>query len=88
MGQWRGKMLNTEPRRPLPRIVAGIAGLAMISMGIAPLVRRGDMFYTNWFGGLDFAPFAVIFGLFTIGCALFKPQWLAAARRSPRRNHK
>ena len=82
-------MLNTEPGRPLHRIVAGLAGLAMISMGIAPLVRRGDMFYTNWFGGLVFAPLGALFGLFTIGCALLKPQWLAAARRSAaRRNHK
>jgi hypothetical protein len=34
----------------------------------------------NWFGGLVFAPFALIFGVFTIGCALFKPSWLAAKR--------
>ena len=73
------EMLNTEPRRPLARIVAALAGLAMVCLGAAPLIiRRGDMFYTNWFGGLIFAPLAIIFGVFTIGCALFKPNWLAA----------
>jgi len=77
-------MLNTEPNRPLLRTVAGLAGLAMISLGVAPVLKRGDIFYSNWFGGLVFAPLAIIFGLFTIGCALFKPSWLAtreAARR-------
>ena len=47
-------MLNTEPRRPLVRIVAALAGLAMVGFGVGTLVRRGDMFYTNWFGGLVF----------------------------------
>jgi hypothetical protein len=78
-------MLNTEPQRPLARIVAALAGLAMTCLGVAPLVRRGDMFYTNWFGGLVFVPFAIIFGVFTIGCALFKPHWLAATRKTLRR---
>lgn len=77
-------MLNTEPNRPFTRIVAGLAGLAMISLGVAPVLKRGDIFYSNWFGGLVLSPLAIIFGLFTIGCALFKPSWLAtleAARR-------
>jgi hypothetical protein len=60
-------MLSTDPQRPLPRIVAGLAGLAMISLGVAPILKRGDIFYTNWFGELVFSPLAIIFGLFTIG---------------------
>ena len=78
-------MQNTEPRRPLARIVAALAILAMVCLGAAPLVRRGDTFNTNWFGGLVFAPFAIIFGVFTIGCALFKPDWLATTRETLRR---
>lgn len=73
-------MLNTQPQRPLPRIVAALAGLAMICLGLTPLLRRGDVFYTNWFGGLVFAPLAIV-GVFTIGCALFRPKWLAAPRQ-------
>lgn len=78
-------MLNTEPQRPLFRIVAGLAGLGMISLGVAPFLKRGDIFYTNWFGGLVFSPLAIIFGLLTIGCALFKPTWLSATRDTVRR---
>ena len=78
-------MLNTEARRPLTRIVAALAGLAMISLGVAPIIQRGDMFYTNWFGGLVFSPLAIIFGLFTIGCAVFKPSWLSAIPAGIRR---
>jgi hypothetical protein len=76
-------MLNTGPQRPLYRFVAGLAGLAMISLGVAPILRRGDMFYTNWFGGLVFSPLAIVFGLCTIGCAVFKPSWLSATLQSP-----
>ena len=79
------EMLNTEPQRPLARIVAGLAGLAMLSFGIGALVRRDDMFSTNWFYGLVFAPLAILFGVFIIACALFKPSWLAATRGTIRR---
>ena len=78
-------MLSTEPERPLYRIVAGLAGLAMISLGVAPILKRGDIFYTNWFAELVFSPLAIIFGLFTIGCAVFKPSWLSARREVVRR---
>ena len=78
-------MLNTEPQRPLTRIVAGLAGLAMICLRVAPILRRGDIFYTNWFGRLVFAPLAIILGIFTIGCAVFKPSWLSATREMVRR---
>jgi hypothetical protein len=78
-------MLSTEPQRPLARIVAGLAGLAMILLGVAPILKRGDIFYTNWFGELVFSPLAIIFGLFTIGCAVFKPSWLSARREAVRR---
>jgi hypothetical protein len=78
-------MLNTEPRRPLTRVVAGLAGLAMVGFGIGALVRRADIFYTNWFGGLVFAPLAILLGVFTIGCAVFKPSWLSATRDTTHR---
>ena len=71
-------MLKTEPQRLLTRVVAGFLGLAAIGLGMSSMLRRGEMFYTNWWGGLVFAPFAVTFGLFIIGCAIFKPSWLAA----------
>jgi len=78
-------MLKHRATAPLTRIVAGLAGLAMISLGVAPILNRGDIFYANWFGGLVFSPLAIIFGLFTIGCAVFKPSWLSATREAVRR---
>jgi hypothetical protein len=69
-----------ETRGFLNRFVATLAGLVMISLGAIPFLRNGDLFYLNWFGGLVFAPLAVLFGLFTIFCAIFKPNWLAARR--------
>ena len=78
-------MFNTGTTATLTRIVAILAGLAMVGFGIGALVRRGDMFYTNWFGGLVFAPLAILFGVFTIGCAVFKPSWLAATRGTTHR---
>jgi hypothetical protein len=81
-------MLNTQPQRPLTRIVAGLGGLAAIGFGMSSMLRRGDMFYTNWWGGLVFAPMALIFGLFIIGCALFKPNWLSASRDANLRKHR
>jgi hypothetical protein len=78
-------MLSTEPQRPLYRIVAGLAGLGMISLGVAPILKRGDIFYTNGFGGLVFSPLAIIIGFFTVGCAVFKPSWLSATREARRK---
>jgi hypothetical protein len=78
-------MLRTDPQRLLPRIVAVLAGLGMISLGVSPMLKRGDIFYTNWFGGLVFSPLAIIFGLVIVGCALFKPSWLSATREAVRR---
>ena len=78
-------MLKVEPQGFLYRLVAGVAGLAMISMGVAPFVAKGDLVYTNWFGELVFAPIVVLFGMFTIACAIFKPDCLAAKRAESQR---
>jgi len=63
-----------DPKRPLVRIVAGLAGLAVIGWGIPGL--RGDLHYSNWFGEPVFAPLALIFGLVTIWGSLFNPKIL------------
>lgn len=49
-------MLNTEPHGFLHRTVAVVAGFAIVGFGVAPLLRAGDLFGTNWFGELVFAP--------------------------------
>ena len=73
-------MLNTDPHGFLYRTVAAIAGLAIIGFGVAPLLHGGNLFGTNWFGELVFAPLAIVLGLIVIAFALFKPEWLSAKR--------
>jgi hypothetical protein len=75
-------LLDTDPKRPLVRVVAGLAGLAVSSWGLGAIMWRGDLHYKNWFGELVFAPFAILFGLVIVLAALFKPELLG---RSPKR---
>jgi hypothetical protein len=81
------EVLNVDPNGFLYRFVAGLAGLAMISIGVVPLLK-GESYYTNWFGEPVLALLAVLFGVFTISFAIFKPDWLAGKaveRKQPRR---
>ena len=80
-------MLNTDPHGFLYRIVAVAAGLAIAGFGAAPLLQRGDLFSTNWFGELVFAPMAIVLGLMVIVFALFKPEWLMAKRVERKHGH-
>jgi len=73
-------MLNPDPNSVLSRSVAVMAGLAIIGFGLAPLLHGGDLFGTNWFGELVFAPLAIALGLIVVAFALFKPEWLVAKR--------
>ena len=80
-------MLNTDPHGFLYRVVAVVAGLAIIGFGAGPLLRGGDFFGTNWFGELVFGPLAILLGLMVVGFALFKPEWLVAKRIERKRRH-
>jgi hypothetical protein len=65
-------MLNFDPRKPFYRALFVLIGIAVIASGLKPL-WRGDSSYENWWGGLAFAPFAIIFGIVLIVGAIFKP---------------
>lgn len=80
-------MLNTDPQGSLYRVVAVVAGLAIIGFGVGPLIRSGDLFGTNWFGELVFGPLAILLGLIVVGFAVFKPEWLVAKRIDRKRRH-
>lgn len=80
-------MFNTDPHGFLYRVVAVVAGLAIIGFGVGPLLRSSDLFGTNWFGELVFGPLAILLGLIVVGFALFKPEWLVAKRIERRRRH-
>ena len=75
-------MFNVDARGPLFRGVAALAGLCMIGLGLHPILSSGSLNYHNWFGGLVFAPFAIVFGLIILLASLFKPQFLRATRKN------
>src|SRR4051812_33961757 len=80
IGTERRAMLNTEPRGFLYRVIAVVAGFTIVGFGLAPILKRGDLFSTNWFGELVFAPLAIVLGLVVVAFALFKPDWLSVER--------
>jgi hypothetical protein len=80
-------VLNVDPHGVLYRLVAVLAGLVLICLGLSALLR-GESSYANWFGGLVFAPLAVLFGVFILSCAIFKPDWLATKAVERRRRRR
>lgn len=44
-------------------------GLLILSIGVSTL-GFGSLHYSNWWGGMVFAPFAILVGLAAIGVAL------------------
>ena len=77
-------MLNADPKGPLVRIVAALAGLAVLGWGLASILQKGDLHYQNWFGELVFSPFAILLGLAVILSALFRPEILGRPQRPKR----
>jgi formate-dependent nitrite reductase membrane component NrfD len=69
-------MFSSDPKRPLVRMVAALAGLAVMARGLAGLAWRGTWQHTNRFGESVFAPFAIVLGLAVILSALLKPKML------------
>lgn len=71
-----GKQPFSEPSI-IGRLAIGLGGLALIGMGITPMLH-GDFSYENWWGGLAFAPIAVLGGaailVASIGVRFRKPQ--------------
>jgi hypothetical protein len=69
-------MFSSDTKSPLTRVVVAVGGLTAFGWGFSAIFWRGDLHYTNWFGELVFAPFAILFGLLMIFGALFKPEML------------
>jgi hypothetical protein len=59
-------MLGSKRQRALlARVVAGLLGSALVAIGLLHIVA-GQPHYRNYWGGLVFAPFAILLGGFLI----------------------
>jgi hypothetical protein len=58
------------------RSVVALLGLYCIGVGLRAILVRNDLHYTNWFGGLVFAPVVILLGAIIVLAALFKPEML------------
>ena len=63
-------MFKLNQTKKQKRLVAALAGAAMLGLGLAPMLHANDVVYENWFGGLVFSPIAVFLGAFTFCCAV------------------
>jgi hypothetical protein len=52
------------------RIGLAFVGALVLCFGLGSL-SRGGLLYANWWGGVVFAPFAVILGLIALGIAIY-----------------
>jgi len=66
-------MWNVDPAKPIYRALFVIFGIMCLAFGLTAL-KNPTLSYRNWWGGLVFGPFAIIFGLVFILGALFKPK--------------
>lgn len=64
-------MLTSKKRDRLARVSAVCASLLIILTGIAALLR-GNLVYSNYWGVVVFAPFAILLGVFVLWLVVFK----------------
>jgi hypothetical protein len=58
------------------RIGAVLGGLAMISLGVRPLLLHRGYIYENWWGDPVFVVIPIVAGLLVLFVAIFRPKWL------------
>ncbi len=66
-------------RKPVLRVVSGLLGLLLILQGISWIVR-GNLNYQNYWGGIVFAPLAILVGGLFVYLVIF--QWNRLGRTS------
>jgi len=63
-------MIRGAQQKKYLRILCGIFGLVAFFVGLRPILT-GQYSYENWFGGLVFAPVAIIAGVLMVLGAIF-----------------
>ena len=64
-------MLSDKKRERLARVSSVCFSLLLILTGVAALLR-GRLVYSNYWGGVVFAPFAILMGVLVIWIVVFK----------------
>jgi len=49
-----------------------LVAFMVIGTGLIPLLAKKGLFYSNWWGGLVFAPLVVLVGFFLLYLLIFK----------------
>jgi hypothetical protein len=68
------------------RIAIALGGLSLVATGLHSILR-GDYSYENWWGGLAFAPLAVLAGAWIMAASVF-PQLLGNGAKTKVRRHR
>ncbi|MDY6839707.1 MAG: hypothetical protein SWH78_17245 [Thermodesulfobacteriota bacterium] len=64
--------MKKKTKRKIKRSGVIITALVVTTTGLIPLVLKNDLFYSNWWGGLVFAPLAIFVGVFLLYLSIFK----------------
>jgi hypothetical protein len=65
------KMKRSTKKRSI-RFGAMLVSITIIGAGLIPLFLKKDLFYSNWWGGLVFAPLPLLVGIFLLYLVVFK----------------
>jgi len=80
-------MLDNKKREIFGKIVLSFFALLLILFGVLHLFR-GEMNYPNYWGGVVFAPIAILFGCLLLFVVLFKWKSIEKSDTTFRKNSK
>jgi hypothetical protein len=78
-------MFNPDLNSTLNRTIFVVLGVMLIGLGLASL-RNVGLGYHNWWGGLVFGPFAIVFGALFIVAMLRLGSLQSKTRKPPRKS--
>jgi hypothetical protein len=82
----RDRQSNAAPKkeRAVVKVVAVLISLALISLGLQPLLMHRGLVYDNWSGDPVFIVIPIAAGLFMLFIIVFKPKWIESREERPK----
>ena len=65
-------MIKKSSKKRVVRSGAILIALTLIGTGLISVMLKRDLFYSNWWGGLVFAPLTMLAGIFLLYLVVFK----------------